>query len=328
MTPRKYESLVKPLSIGRVKAQERASAWGPGNANQKVWLNGRDHLEGLKLNFSWGLHDQPGEWHTGLEPHVHPYPECHIFGGLDTANVKYLGAQIEVCLGEEQETYAFDEPTVVVVPAGLPHGPTITRRVFSPKGFGFYLVGLSSEPETTWLRKEIKPVKSTGKYAGLIKPLKSGLLTKRRTLNVSRFTPEQLAQREEKTKKTGEKLGPGNADHLVWMYGKDLEGLDVNLTWGFYSSPGVWHRGVGAHVHPVGEVLVFVGTDPGNIDYLGAEIEIDLGKEHERYIFDRPSVVICPPGLPHNPVVTRWVDKSYSFFVINLAGEHGTRNVD
>jgi len=329
MATRKYVNLVKPLSIGRIEKQKGASVTGPGNADQKVWLSGRDHLEGLNLNFSWGFHSQLGEWYTaGLEPHVHPYPECHVFAGLDTANVKYLGAEIECCLGEEQESYIFDEPTVVVVPAGLPHGPTKTRRLFSPKGFGFYLAALGTTPDTEWMKKVILPAKSTGKYARLIKPLKSGLLTERGNLNVARFTAEQLAQRQERSKKTGEKLGPGNADHLVWMYGRDLEGLDVNLTWGFYSQPGIWHRGVGAHVHPVGEVLVFAGTDPSNIDYLGAEIEIDLGKEHERYIFDKPSVVICPAGLPHNPVVTRWVDKPYSFFVINLAGEHGTQSVD
>ena len=50
-------------------------------------------------------------------------------------------------------------------------------------------------------------------------------------------------------------MGPANADQLVWMYGKDLEGLDLNFTWGFYSKPGIGTaRGGGAHVHPVDEV--------------------------------------------------------------------------
>jgi hypothetical protein len=323
MAERKYAHLVKLLSVGRVEEHG-----GPGDANQKVRLGGSEHLEGMNLSFTWELHNQVGEWRTGLDPHVHPYPECNVFAGLDTANVKYLGAEIEYRLGEEQESYTFDEPTAVIIPAGLPHGPTITRRIQSPKGFAFYQAALTSSRETTWLRRSVEPVKATGKYANLIKPLKSGLLTERGIFNASRFTPEQLAQREERVKKTGEKLGPANADHLVWMYGRDLEGLKVNLTWGFYTRTGIWHRGVGAHVHPVGEILVFVGTDPNNIDYLGAEIEIDLGKQHERYIFDKPSVVICPAGLPHNPVITRWVDKPYSFIVINLNGEHETHSVD
>ena len=124
--------------------------------------------------------------------------------------------------------------------------------------------------------------------------------------------------------------GPGraNAQQLVWMYGKDLEGLNLNFTWGFYSKSGIWHRGGGAHVHPVDEVLVFVGLDPTDIDYLGAELEIDMGKEHERYVFNKPTVVICPAGLPHLPLVTRWIDKPYSFYVIALGAEHESPFVD
>jgi len=329
MAKKKYEHLVKPLSHGALgkgsKAQPGQPVKGPGGANQKVWLNGRDHLEGMNLNFRWGLHNSPGEWMDGGGLHVHPYPECHVYAGLDTANVKYLGAQIEVCLGEEQEAYSCDEPTVVVIPAGMPHGPTITKRIFSPKGFGFYVAGLSSYPQTNWLKSK-KSTPSSGKYANLLKPIKSGLLTERGKFNPDRFSGEAATRRESQNR--GQQLGPGNADHLAWFYGRDLEGLDINLTWGFYSSPGIWHRGVGAHVHPADEILVFMGTNPENIDYLGAEIEIDMGNEHERYLFDKPTVVICPGGVPHNPVVVRWVDRPYAFCVIGLSGEHETKSVD
>ena len=43
--------------------------------------------------------------------------------------------------------------------------------------------------------------------------------------------------------------------------------------------------------------MIFMGTDPDNVGILGAEIEIDLGKEHERYIFDKPSAIVCPAGF-------------------------------
>jgi len=334
MATKKYEHLIKPLSIGQIKnKQGRQGAKGPGDADQKILLKGQN-LEGLNLHFTWELHNKPGEWDTGRNLHIHPYPECHVFAGLDTANVNYLGADIECCLGEEQETYAFNEPTVVIIPAGLPHGPTVTKRIYSPKGFGSYVAALSVSPKTSRAGAagdkniKTKPIKPTGKYAHLVKPLRAGLLTERGKLNTSRFTPEQLAQREEMSKKSGEKLGPGNADHLTWLYGKDLNGLDLNLIWGFFSKPGIWHRGIGAHVHPTDEVLVFVGTDSKNINYLGAEIEIDLGKEHERYVFDKPSVVICPAGLPHNPIVVRWVDQPYAFFSIGLSGERETASFD
>lgn len=346
MTGKKYEHLIKPLKIGLTTwDRPHALAIGPGNANRELRLNGRDHLEGLKLNFSYGVHQELGDWHAGMDPHVHPYAECLMFVGLDTANVNYLGAQIECCLGAEQETYTFDEPTAIVAPAGLPHGPITTKRMFSPRGFGFWAVELNAVPEITWLGEGVsilppdlkksapeglhfaapekilrnKPVPATGKYSHLIKPLKSGLI-------VDRGKPTRAM--EAQGGNTGWKPGPGNTDHLVWMSGKDLEGLNANIFWGFCSQPGIWRRGTGAHMHPTDEVLVYLGIDAEDVDYLGAEIEIDMGREHERHLFDKPSVVICPAGTPHLPQVTRWVDKPFAFFAVNLSGEHEVKAFD
>jgi hypothetical protein len=71
-----------------------------------------------------------------------------------------------------------------------------------------------------------------------------------------------------------------------------------------------------------------VGVDPDNIDSLGAEIEIDMGQEHERHRIDKPAVVLCPAGMPHTPQVTMWVDKPFGFFAINLSGEHEVKSFD
>ena len=120
--------------------------------------------------------------------------------------------------------------------------------------------------------------------------------------------------------------GPGNTGKLIWMKGSDLEGIELNYTWGFYKKPGIWHRGPGksdgAHVHPSDEVLVFVGTDPSDINYLGAEISIDMGEERERYVFDKPTAVVCPKGVAHAPIITRYVDRPFAFFMMNLASEY------
>jgi hypothetical protein len=367
MAKRKYEHLVKPLSVGGMSQEmmktpagvpRGAFANGPGNADKLVWLNGRDHLEGMNLNFTWGFYSGLGDWHTGLDPHIHPYPECLVFVGLDPTNIDYLGAEIEIALGEELEVHTFNKPTVVIVPAGFPHCPLTTKKVTSPKGFGFYLISLGAVPETTWLgegisaesikameemaaksgikmpmklsvgEKRIKVSKATmtkgNKYSHLVKPLKSSTML---GMTPEKMTPDQKA-RYEANVRSGLKMGPANADQIVWMYGEDLEGLDLNFTWGFYSKPGIWHRGGGAHVHPVDEVLVFVGLDPTNIDYLGAEFEIDMGKEHESYVFNKPTVVICPGGVPHLPLITRWVDQPYSFYVIGLGAAHESPFID
>jgi hypothetical protein len=304
-----YQHLIKPLSLGLRNWEEKktgpgqpgASIVGPGNAKKETWLNGRDHLEGLGFNISWGVHDTAGEWHANGSPHSHSYPECLFFVGLDTAT--------------------FNEPTVVIVPAGFPHGPIATKRLFSPRGFGFFAAGLNVASDLTWEKSPTAaPAPSTGKHAHLVKSLKTGLIIERGKFNPSRLSPEQRAQREQMQKATGLKPGPGHPDQLTWMYGKDLGGVKANLGWGFCSQPGIWQRGVDAHLHPADEIMFFLGIDP-NRDDLGAEVEIDLGKEHERYLFDKSSAVICPAGLPHAPIVTRWVDRPFAFLLINLAAD-------
>jgi hypothetical protein len=351
-----YGHLIKPLNIGAMNRDDldKSSAAGPGRADRMIRMRGRDHLEGMHLNFAWGVHTALGSWHADMDPHAHPFPECLIFVGLDTANVKYLGAEISCCLGPEQETYTFNEPTVVILPPGMPHGPITTKRVYSPRGFGCWSVELSSEPEITWMGEGVsgltaeqreaapggmkfasaekilknKPTEATGKYAHLVKPLKSFMLIERGKFNSAGLTPDQSAQHEQKLR-AGEKPGPGNADHLVWISGKELEGLNANIFWGFCSRPGIWRRGAGAHVHPAAdEVLVYLGLDPDNGDCLGAEIEVDMGKEHERHLIDRPVAIVCPAGMPHMPQVTRWADRPFAFFAVCLSGEHETTVFD
>jgi hypothetical protein len=330
---RLYEHLIKPLSIGRKNIDDLIKGpysfnSGPGDSNQKVWLNGRDHLEGMNLSFTWGFYSGLGQWHGPNGLHVHPYPECQLFVGLNPANINYLGAEIECRLGEECEPYTFKEPTVVVVPAGLPHGPILTKDIFSPKGFASYMVALSVVPATTWLETKATNENSKEKYSHLVKSLRPFQLTEQGKIKPSRFKPEQLAERIGENKSSKMTLGPGNADFLTWLFGSDLGGLDVNMDWGFFSKPGLWHRGVGAHLHSVDEVLVYVGVDSNNFDDLGAEIEIDLGKEHERYVIDKPSVVALPAGVAHGPIVTRWADRPYAFFSINLAGQSIMKFID
>jgi hypothetical protein len=118
------------------------------------------------------------------------------------------------------------------------------------------------------------------------------------------------------------KMGPGNADSLVWLYGDDLMNFNLNFLWGHYSHPGVWHRGGESHSHPEEEILVHVGLDADTPHEIGACIEIAMGEEDERYACTEPTVYIQPKGFSHLPQTTRWVDKPYGFIVMNLDGTH------
>ncbi len=68
--------------------------------------------------------------------------------------------------------------------------------------------------------------------------------------------------------------------------------------------------------------MIWVGLDPHDLNYLGAEIEIALGPEFERHVFDRPTCVIAPGGFVHTPLITRRVDDPYVFLIGLLAGEY------
>jgi hypothetical protein len=339
VTTKKYEHLVKPLSVASMNMDMGEAPptmqkfRGPGNADVLVWPNGRDHLEGLKLNFSWGFYTGLGDWHPGMDPHTHPYPECLVYVGLDPNNIDYLGAEMQYCLGKELEVYTFDKPTVIAVPAGLPHCPAITKKITDPKGYGFFIISLGAEPTTTWMGEgiseaDINAMQEMSDKYGFKLPMKSSVGTKRIKVSEETMTHGNKYSRFIKPLKSPTMApGPGNADHSVWMYGKDLEGLDVNFSWGYYSKPGSWDSEHGTHAHAADEVLVFVGLEPSDIDYLGAEIEIEMGKEHEKYVFDKPTAVILPKGMPHNPVVAKRVDKPYAVYLISLDAEHEIMSV-
>lgn len=252
-------------------------------------------LEGLNVSFAWGYRRQLGAWGgDGGVCHVHPYGECLVFSGLDYDHWNAFPAEIELSMGEEGEKHVIDSPTVVVLPPGVPHCPLVSKRVDKP--FGFLAISLSGEHKTEQLTAENNPSQNGGKYRHLVSKLEL------RDIN----------------RKSG-----GNADYIGWWSGKDMEGFKLNFTWAFHTGLGPWHE-KDPHVHPNDECLLFVGLDPDNPDYLGAEIEIAMGEEQEIHVFDTPTVVVAPKGLVHCPLITRKVEKPYSFSAICLNTEHDT----
>ena len=124
---------------------------------------------------------------------------------------------------------------------------------------------------------------------------------------------------------TGKTEGTGNSDYLAWPKGSDLERINMNFAWEYFSRTGEWFPGTTTgHTHAANECLSFVSLDYDNPNYLGAEIEIQMGEEREVHVFDTPTVVVAPKGLVHCPLITRRVDKPYSFSAICLNTEHDT----
>jgi hypothetical protein len=282
---KKYRHYVKMLNFSR-------GSGGPGCADYTVQMTGGE-MEGLNTHFSFGYYSKTGEWSdAGSGACKSPYDTCLVFAGLDPGNIDYLGAEIEISLGNEFEKHVIDVPSIVCVPKFMPYGPIRTRKVDKP--FAHYLIGLNSEIQTTAVPVQSGRSDGEAKYGHLIKKLSDTVMR-----NVQKMT------------------GPGNADVLSWPKPEQLEGFIVNFTWGFYNGLGNWHTDkMDPHTHEGDEFLVFVSLDPEKPDDLGAEIDMYMGKEQEVHILNDPCVVLCPGNFVHAPVITKKVDRTYVFFLI------------
>jgi hypothetical protein len=299
----KYGHLIKPLLVQK----------GPEGlySGERFWMFSKD-LEGFNLHFSYGFIKETGTCHpVDAEFIIHPYDEILLFGPCDySCDILDFDAVISVEIGEECEEQTFYEPAAIVIPKGVPHGPVKIKQLNKP--IIHYLVGLAPEYKAETVPK--KAEKTTGsKYAPLIRRFRQA-----RILVSKKMPPPPWL-------KTPTFLGPGGIHTgSAWFFGEDLGGLSVNTEWAFYSGSGIWHR-IGRHVHPVDEALIFVGLDPNDLNYLGAEIEVGMGDEDERHVFNKPTAVLAPKNLIHLPLITRWVDKPYGFIVLSLDADHETR---
>jgi len=309
MAKKEYAHLMKPFAV---KDPPKGLY-----AEPRIWMEGKD-MEGFNAQFSFGFVKKPSTFHPLEGAVVHPYDEILVFETMDRNSILHMDAEISVELGEEREEHTFKEPTCVLVPKGTPHGPVTVKKIGKP--IVHYTIGLATEYKAEAVKGAAKPTRGT-KYNRLIKKMIT-------TVNIA---PANVADRLSNVigrdgimRPAQGGVGPGNGDQIVWLYGSDLEGFDVNFTWGLYSQCGKWHRGGEAHYHPEEEILCFVGLDPDNLNFLGAELELGMGKDYERHIFNTPTVAICPAAFPHLPLITRWVDKPYGFIVICLSGEHAS----
>ena len=319
MAKKEFANLVKPITI---KDPPKGLY-----AEPRMWMESKD-LEGFNAHFSFGFIKKPSTFHPLEGALIHPYDEVLTFVGTDSKNIRYLGAEVSLEIGEEREKLVITDPSCVIIPKGTPHGPVRVSNLKKP--IAHYSIGLAAAYKATAVPAKAKAGGGkTSKYDHLVKKMLTNFKSMGRASGgqtpPQSLGPDRLAADQYGVIRAAEMgVGPGNGDEVVWLYGDDLEGLELNFTWGLYSKCGKWHRGGESHYHPEAEILCFVGLDPDNLDFLGAELEMGMGKDYERHIFNKPTVAICPAAFPHLPLITRWVDKPYGFFVICLSGEHAS----
>jgi hypothetical protein len=76
------------------------------------------------------------------------------------------------------------------------------------------------------------------------------------------------------------------------------------------------------HIHKDAELLFHIGTNPDDPTDLGAEVEIYLGKEMERHVFNKSCVIFIPPNFIHCPYRSLKTTRPWIFMETNQGSVH------
>jgi hypothetical protein len=268
----KYDGLVKHLPF---ENYER------GCIRQGVVMDG--NFLGIGAHIQYGACRNAGK--MGKEPygpHVHDYNQIMLFLGADMNDLGELGAEVEMCLGEDLETHMITSSTAVAIPKGVPHTPGIINNL--DKRFIYMEIAIAPEIKET-------PVLTDKKPSG-IAPFRSPTRKYVMPLSFAR--------------KGAWYYGPLNRDDgggsIAFVRGQDV-GIDfVMLYENMKKAPyRLCPDPDKPHTHPTTQVMCFLGSDTDDISQLNAEFEICIGKEEERHVFTVPTAVVTPPFLPHWP---------------------------
>jgi hypothetical protein len=289
MARTKYGHLVKPLPFTKD---------GACGYRQGTGLNGA--FLGMDVHIRYGTFYSAGK--VGEAPygtHTHDFNQVLLWLGTDCADLSELGAEIELNLGkkEERARHVFTSSSAVYVPKGLSHFPATINRMDRR----FIYMEISIAPEY-----KAKAVTSEKDAANI--PLATWFSRNSKQISHLAFH-----------RKSAWHYGPLNRDDsggsIAELHCRDFE---FGMMWESIRKAPYRFGPVPdkPHVHTYNEFLFFIGADCNDLSELGAEVEMYMGKEMERHVITRPTVVVQPRGFPHCPLVVTKVEKPFIFSVV------------
>jgi len=108
---------------------------------------------------------------------------------------------------------------------------------------------------------------------------------------------------------------------LMSVGAAQLNGLDIHIIYAYAYNPGITGKSTKPHVHDYDEAIFFLGSDPRNFSDLGAEVEMAIGAEEEKHVFNKATAVVVPKGVPHCPIVTKSIQRPYLCMAVSLTGK-------
>jgi len=293
---KKYSELMKQLTFEND---------GSRYYRQSVKIGKAFH--GLNVHIQYGSCGETGAMggeFSGM--HIHKFDQLLLWIGSDVDNLTELGAEIELCLGEEREKHLFTVPTAVAVPKGLPHFPATIRNVDRP--FQYMEISLAPEFQAISVPSDDSVPEA---------PLVSGFQAKYRKHIFN------LPFRRKGPYFYGANNPEDSGGVISFITGKE-SGLDLHISYeSIKNAPYTFgpapHR---PHAHKFEEILLFMGADCNNLNEVGVEGVMEMGKERVKHAFAGPTAIVCPYQLPHCPLTVTKVDKPFLFMVVSCAAEH------
>lgn len=236
------------------------------------------------------------DW-TVAESRVSDTWELMCFLGGDPREIADLGAQVNFCLGNDNEEYNLSGATVVTIPPGMKHGPVSVQDYNSPLVF--------LRIATT---KEYEERKTAGGKTNVRDAMREG---SRVTMNGHKHWMNIVQGPFYKQREPGYLGTSISATH-------DEYGSGVTL--GYHGVSPVYNA-LTPHAHNHPELLCFLGGDPEDVYNLNADVTVTLGEEQEEHAFNTATIVSIPTGLKHCPVKIRNITKPMVFMAICTAGE-------
>lgn len=88
------------------------------------------------------------------------------------------------------------------------------------------------------------------------------------------------------------------------------------------AEPYIPMRGHPPHIHKDAELLFHIGTNPDDPMNLGAEVEIYMGPEMEKHVFNKTTVIYIPPNFIHAPWRPLKTVRPWIFIEVNQGNVH------
>ncbi len=293
MTDTKYGYLMKEISF---------QDYGPGDYRQGTKMDSA--FLGFDVCIQYGTFYSAGR--IGKPPYdleVNDYDQVQVWMGTNTIDLGYLGAEVEMNLGnEDMEKQMISTSMAIAIPKGLPHSPPVISRMESR--FIQMTVAVTKQIKGTTIHSDKTPNWVWGPQAHY-------------KANAQRLAFERNGPWH---------YGPRNPDTHAGAI-CDIKGAGFEFHMSYESMNKAPYRFGPVpdrpHVHPYTEFLLFMGCDCNDLRHLGAEIEVYMGKEMERHLVTRPTIAIQPKGHPHCPVIVNKQDNPWIFAVVRPWGHVG-----